>query len=214
MNWLAHVFLSEPDTEVQLGNLLADVVKGRDRDGMSAGFLRGVKQHQAVDVFTDSHPIVHRSQARMRAEYGLTAGILVDIFYDHFLARSWDRYSSEPLEGFTTRLYAAIRGHPLRLPQETQTMLDRLMREDWLGSYRTMAGIETALGRVSRRLEARIGKRFGLERAVSELCESFDELAGDFAEFFPVLQAHVAKRTQGEARVAADSPERRPPHPG
>jgi acyl carrier protein phosphodiesterase len=188
---LAHVFLSEPDIEFRLGNLLADLVKGRDRAGMSPGFLRGVKCHQAIDAFTDYHPVVHRSQARISDGYRRFSGILVDVFYDHFLALNWERYSSETLDAFTGRLAAEIRAHPMELPEEARYALGRMLEDNRLTAYRTIEGIEATLHRVSQRLEARIGRAFALEKAVSELQENFEGLGSDFAEFFPLLQAYV-----------------------
>jgi acyl carrier protein phosphodiesterase len=192
VNWLAHAFLSEPDVEFRLGNLLADLVKGRDRAGMSPGFLRGVQCHQSIDSFTDFHPIVHRSRARIGEGYRLVTGILIDVFYDHFLALDWDRYSAERLESFTARVSADIRAHPISLPEEARGALDRMLLDDRLTSYRSIEGIEVTLRRVSMRLAARTGREFALENAVSELRANFDALRSDFAEFFPLLQAHVA----------------------
>jgi acyl carrier protein phosphodiesterase len=191
VNWLAHVFLSKPDTEFRLGNLLADLVKGRDRAAMSPAFLEGVRQHQAIDSFTDSHQAVHRSRARIGGDFRHATGILVDVFYDHFLALEWDRYSCEPLDVFTAHLYADIRAHPLQLPAEARMAVERMMSDDRLGSYRRLDGIEASLRRVSLRLQARTGRDFGLEQGVSELAANFDGLRADFAEFFPQLQAHV-----------------------
>ena len=156
-------------------------------------FLRGVRQHQAIDVFTDSHAVVHRSRARSASEYRHVTGILVDVFYDHFLALGWEQYSSEPLEVFTAGLYADIRAHPINLPREAQATIDRMLCEDLLASYRRIEGIEAALQRISMRLSARVGKEFGLQMAVSELLANFDGLKSDFGEFFPLLQAHVGK---------------------
>jgi acyl carrier protein phosphodiesterase len=191
VNWLAHALLSEPDVEFRLGNLLADLVKGRDRDGMSANFLRGVKCHQAIDGFTDSHPVVHRSRARIGGGYRHATGILVDVFYDHFLALDWDRYSAEPLDAFTARLYADLRAHPISAPEEASAALDRMIRDDRLGSYRTIEGIEATLHRVSMRLSARTGREFALEKAITELRANFDGLGSDFVKFFPLLRSHV-----------------------
>jgi len=193
VNWLAHVFLSEPDVECQLGNLLADLVKGRARQGMSAAFLRGTRCHQIIDSFTDFHPVVERSRHRIRAEYRRFAGILVDVFYDHFLARDWERYSPEPLATFTARLYAAIQAHPIALPLPAQLAVTHMIADDRLGSYRRLDGIAVALHRVSARLTARLGKPFALENALGELTAHDDALAADFAEFFPALQARVAQ---------------------
>lgn len=193
MNWLAHVFLSEPDVECQLGNLLADLVKGRDRQGMSAGFLRGTRCHQVIDSFTDFHPVVERSRHRISAEHRRFAGILIDVFYDHFLARDWERYAPEPLAAFTARLYAALQAAPLALPAEAQYAVTRMIADDRLGSYRHVAGIADTLRRISLRLTLRLGKPFALEDAIGELTANDAALAADFAEFFPLLQARVAQ---------------------
>src|SRR5688572_5506167 len=129
MNWLAHVFLSEDDVEFRLGNLLADLIKGRQREGMSEAFLRGARCHQRIDGFTDYHPIVHRSHGRIGDGYAHLKGILVDVFYDHFLAIDWARYASEPLDVFTARFYAEIRTNPLSLPAEAQAALERMIAD-------------------------------------------------------------------------------------
>ena len=94
MNWLAHVFLSEPNVEFRLGNLLADLVRGDARAAVSAEFARGAEQHKRIDAYTDAHPIVRRSRARIRTEYRRFSGVLVDVFYDYFLANDWSRYSN------------------------------------------------------------------------------------------------------------------------
>jgi acyl carrier protein phosphodiesterase len=193
MNWLAHVFLSEPEIEFRLGNLLADVIKRQDRPAMPPNFQRGLRRHQIIDAFTDTHPIVRRSRARLTGNYQHTRGILIDIFYDHFLALNWANYCSEPLESFTARLYTDIRLHPIDLPREAQIAVDRMLRDDRLTSYRTIEGIESALHRVSLYLSARIGRKYALELATAELRDQFAGLGGDFAEFFPLLQTHVGK---------------------
>jgi acyl carrier protein phosphodiesterase len=192
MNWLAHLFLSEPDVEHQLGNLLADVVKGKARAALPPGVRRGIACHQAIDAFTDAHPVVHRSKRRLGEEHGRFAGILIDVFYDHFLARDWPLYSSVPLEQFTAEAYASFRAYPA-LTAEARDFCDRLSDGDLLGSYHTLAGIAAALGRLSRRLEARLGRPFALEQATAALEAQYDALGRDFAEFFPEMRAHVAE---------------------
>jgi acyl carrier protein phosphodiesterase len=197
VNWLAHAFLSKPGIECRMGNLLADHVRGRDRLATSPEFQRGMRQHQTIDAFTDSHQVVHRSRARIGGGYRHLTGILVDVFYDHFLALDWLAYSAEPLEAFTSRLYSEIRAHPISLPAEARYALDQMLANDRLGSSRTLEGIEAALKRVSLRLEERTGKQLHLEAAIPELTANFSELNRDFAEFFPALRAHV-DRCNGE----------------
>lgn len=191
MNWLAHVFLSERNVEFRLGNLLADVVKGEVRNGMSAEFLRGVQRHQAIDSFTDSHLVVRRSRARIGPGQRRFSGILVDVFYDYFLATHWDEYSSVALEAFTTDFYADIRACPIALPEQAQMVVGRLVTDDLLGSYRRIAGVERSLQRLSMRLSARWHRKFTLEQGVADLLAQHDDFAADFAEFFPALRAHV-----------------------
>ncbi|HZZ77755.1 MAG TPA: ACP phosphodiesterase [Gemmataceae bacterium] len=191
MNWLAHAFLSTSDAEFRLGNLLADLVKGRDRAAMSPAFLAGVRHHQRIDAFTDSHPVVHRSRARIGEGYRHLTGILVDVFYDHYLAIDWQTYSPEPLDSFTAHVYADIRAFSVQMPAEARFALDRMVQDDRLGSYRSIDGIAATLERVSLRLLQRTGKDFHLERAVSELTANYDSLHADFSEFFPLLRAYV-----------------------
>lgn len=193
MNWLAHVFLSEQNLEFRLGNLLADIVRGEQRSGMSADFLRGVQCHQAIDSFTDSHPLVRRSRARIGAEQRRFSGVLVDVFYDHYLAKNWDDYSSVPLDAFTAGFYADIKTRQIELPEQAQWVTDRIIRHDLLGSYRRVGGVERALRGLSMRLSERWHREFTLENGVRDLLAQQDGFAADFAEFFPALRAHVGR---------------------
>lgn len=193
MNWLAHVFLSEPNVEFRLGNLLADVVKGEQRSGMNADFLRGVQRHQAIDSFTDSHPVVRRSRARIGTAQRRYSGIIVDVFYDYFLASHWDEYSSVALEAFIAGFYADIQACPIALPEQARLVVDRMITHDLLGSYRGVAGVERSLRRLSVRLSARWHREFALEQGVADLLDQHDAFAADFAEFFPALRAHVER---------------------
>ena len=191
MNWLAHVFLSEPNVEFQLGNLLADVVRGPQRDAMSAAFVRGALCHKAIDAFTDAHPIVKRSRARMSSEHRRFSGVLIDVFYDYFLARDWKRYSASALETYTAAFYAGAEPHLTQLPPDARTMLERIIRYDLLGSYARVDGVEAALRRISSYLNSRWHKQFNLDRGVLDLRAHEAEFAADFHEFFPLLQAHA-----------------------
>lgn len=191
MNWLAHVYLSEPRIEVQLGNLLADVVRGPDLMEMSAAFQRGARLHKAIDAFTDAHPVVRRSRLRLGPEHRRFSGVLVDVFYDYFLATRWMQHSSEPLDSFTASFYAEARSGELRLPDNAKIMVDRIIEHDLLGQYRSVTGVENSLRRLSMQLAARWHREFALEKATIALIANEQGLADDFAEFFPQLRTHV-----------------------
>ena len=191
MNWLAHVLLSEPNVQFRLGNLLADVVRGAQRDVMSTDFVRGAACHKAIDAFTDAHPVVKRSRARIGSEHRRFSGVLIDVFYDYYLARNWERYSPVALDVYTAAFYASAQAHVIELPPVARTMLERIIRYDLLGSYARVDGVERALRRISTYLESRWHKQFALDLGVRDLIAHEAELAADFHEFFPTLQVHV-----------------------
>lgn len=197
MNWLAHVFLSEPDVEFRLGNLLADIVRGEELRRMSAGFQRGAQKHKQIDAFTDSHLVVKRSRGRVSPEFRRFSGVLVDVFYDHLLATNWDAYSPIVLDAFTAKFYADIESSSIELPSSARVTLDRIIRHDLLGSYRRIEGVERSLRRVSAYLSSRWRREFELERGVVDLIAQRAGFDADFAEFFPQLRVAV---TNGSMR--------------
>ncbi|BAZ08683.1 hypothetical protein NIES4071_04880 [Calothrix sp. NIES-4071] len=189
MNWLAHLLLSKPDIESRLGNLLADLVKGAARENLSDRIKEGIKYHQAIDAFTDSHFIVHRSKQRISSTYRRFAGILIDGFYDHYLAKNWDTYSNLPLDSFTAEIYESFLAYPEPLPSYANQVITQMAREDWLGRYRNIEGIEYLLIRLSNRLSQRFKNKteINLEPAINELTKNYIDLEDDFIQFFPLL---------------------------
>ncbi|RUR83093.1 ACP phosphodiesterase [Chlorogloeopsis fritschii PCC 9212] len=191
MNWLAHLFLSECNDEIRLGNLLADLVKGSARQNLNCYLQRGIKCHQAIDVFTDSHVIVHRSKQLISSEYRRFAGILIDIFYDHFLAKNWSVYSNVPLEEFTGHIYESFQAYQGDIPTGVRKLIACMAAEDWLAGYRSLIGVEKTLERISNRLLSRFNKSFDLQYAMKELTTHYNSLQNDFLEFFPELQDYA-----------------------
>jgi acyl carrier protein phosphodiesterase len=189
LNWLAHVFLSEPDVEFRLGNLLADIVRGEELRRMGPIFQRGVQKHKQIDAFTDAHPLVKRSRERVSAEHRRFSGVLVDVFYDNLLATNWDKYSPIVLDAFTAKFYADIESRHIELPASARVTLDRIIRHDLLGAYRGVEGVERSLRRLSAYLSSRWQREFALEKAVVDLNAHRAGFEADFAEFFPQLQA-------------------------
>jgi acyl carrier protein phosphodiesterase len=187
MNWLAHVLLSPEDTEFRIGNIAADWVKGERRLTFSPAIQRGFACHTQIDLFTDTHPVVHRSQQRIQPPYRRYAGVLVDVFYDHFLTLHWARYSPTPLRRLVDGFYAQTDALRESLPAEINRGFDYMRRDDWLGSYGTQEGIALTLWRVAHRL--RPGNL--LAEGAVELQNHYDGLREDFFEFFPQLQRRV-----------------------
>ncbi|MDJ0741588.1 MAG: ACP phosphodiesterase [Gammaproteobacteria bacterium] len=187
MNYLAHLLLSDPDPESLVGSLMGDFVKGRVDAALPPALRRAIILHRRIDSYTDAHAGVRRSRCRVSPAYRRYAGILVDLFYDHVLARRWSDYADVPLEVFARRVHAALRRHHADLPARMQHSMAYLVGNDLLLSYRGVAGIGRALHGIERRLK----RPSGLGAAVAELQRDYAGFADDFALFFPQLQAYV-----------------------
>lgn len=191
MNWLDHILLSEHNVDNRLGNLLGDLVKGREIDKLSYELRQGIDLHYAIDRFTDSHPIIKTSKQRIDPEYRKFAGILIDVFYDHFLAKNWRLYSDSVLSDFTTEIYNSFQSYKGEIPQSAMQVIQQMIDEDWLTSYQSFDGIENALKRIDNRIKSRMGNQISLVSAVATLEQEYINLEQDFYSFFPELQHHM-----------------------
>ena len=191
MNFLAHIYLSGSNEKMMVGNFIADFVKGRAAlEKFDGEIIRGIELHRAIDEFTDSHPIVTKSKIRLRPKYRHYSGVIVDVFYDHFLAKNWDRYHTEALPDFAERIYQTIEKHNSILPEGVNRMLPYMIRGNWLVNYSKPEGIHRALTGMSRRtpFESK------MDEAIGDLIKHYDEFKTEFEEFFPVLESYVANR--------------------
>jgi acyl carrier protein phosphodiesterase len=187
MNYLAHLYLADPTAESLLGNLLADVVKGNEIAALPENIQEGIQMHRQVDAFTDRHPLVQRSICRISENWNWYSGILVDMYYDHILATTWELYSSEKLRAYVERIQQFLL-EGVQLVPACREMIASLIRNDRLFSYSTPKGIEEALVWISGRLhEMMPDKDVHLERAMPELQANHAGLAEDFRGFFPEL---------------------------
>ena len=187
MNWLAHLLLSDDDAEFRMGNILADWVKGEARNELSVGIRRGITCHLEIDLFTDTHPIVRQSQTRIQPPYRRFGSVLVDVFYDHFLTVDWARYCDVPLQAWIKHVYLQFSGYEGFLQPQVRTGLLRMASDDWLGSYRTISGIDAILKRMSQRLS----RPTVMGDGAIELAAHYDGLRDDFHAFFPLLRTHM-----------------------
>lgn len=188
MNWLAHLYLSEPDAAFRLGNLLPDLVRAGTLASLPAPFQRGIRQHRRIDAFTDAHPVVRRSIGRIHPPFRRFGGVLTDVFYDHFLACDWRSYSAEELSDFTRGVYDSFERFYAYLPDDVCARLQQMQSEDWLCSYRGISGVAAALERIALQLRHPVD----LAASVSVLEQSCDLFHADFRVFFPELQSHVS----------------------
>jgi acyl carrier protein phosphodiesterase len=190
MNYLAHAFLARQSPELLTGGLLGDFVKGAVDEHYNPAVRSGILLHRAIDRYTDAHAVVAASRALISTPRRRFAGILVDVFYDHFLARHWHRYGDEPLEQFTAQVYATLWPQRSAFPERLQRILPFMRADDWLASYAEIESVEMALKGIARRFQ-RFPRAVAMAGSIEELSQNYTALEECFLEFFPQLQAFV-----------------------
>ena len=192
MNYLAHLIIAEITGTSRVGSFLGDFVKGpMHQIPINAAYLQGVFLHRKVDVFTDAHPVVARSRARISPYRRRFAGIIIDVAYDFYLANQWQDYSNMPLSKFVAQFYAELAHSKQELPDNAQAIVDFMISGNWLENYQYVEGVNFALNGISRRYRRRYSRENPLETSVDEILANFDSLSLDFAEFFPELIDHA-----------------------
>jgi acyl carrier protein phosphodiesterase len=202
LNFLAHLHLADPDEGLMLGGVIADFVRNPEIAAMPANIQAGVHLHRSIDSFTDSHRIVHQSIGRVSSRFGWFAGIAIDIYYDHLLARNWASISSEPLGAFARRAYSTLDLLTPITPPDAREFLRRFIDQDHINCYATVDGIAYTLTRVSQRIAERIPRRaMWLPDGLPDLIAADRDLVADFQSFYPDLMAHAKQRRVELCRV-------------
>ncbi|MEM9075999.1 MAG: acyl carrier protein phosphodiesterase [Bacteroidota bacterium] len=183
MNFLAHIYLSFNDPEITLGNFFADHVKGNKFKHFPERIQKGILLHREIDTFTDSHPIAKQSSKRLHKNYSHYSRVIVDIFYDHFLAKNWPQYSPVPLDEFVTDFYDLLQENFELLPLGTQRMMPYMISDNWLYNYANLDGITNVLNGMNRRTQNRSKMNF----AIVDLKESYGAFEQEFTDFFKEL---------------------------
>ena len=189
MNYLAHLHLGGRAPEQLLGSLYGDFVKGQLEGRFTPELESAIRLHRQIDSFTDSHPVVLRALGRFPAGSRRFAGIILDVFFDHCLARQWEHYSTEPLDDFTAHVYRVLAGTS-DLPGRLATVMPYMITDDWLGSYRDFE----VLAQVFRGISRRLSKPEALAGAMEDLAAQYEPLTEDFQVFYPILQSFAQAR--------------------
>lgn len=187
MNHLAHLFLAQPTIESRVGNLLGDFARGVDLEALPVAVQRGVKNHWAVDTYTDQHPEVRASKALFSSRRRRFAGIALDVLYDHFLIAHWADFADHRRNAFVDDVYADLEQGQGLMPGKMARVVERMIRHDWFTAYADLQQIGFALDRVAERIRF----RNNFEGAVEEIETHYEELEAGFLRFFPDLVTHV-----------------------
>jgi len=181
MNFLAHLYLSGDNEEIIVGNFIADHVKGNNSFKFSKGIQNGILLHREIDTYTDSHPIFLQSKSRLAGKYRKYAGVIVDMFYDHFLSANWELYSEQSLEEFTSQIHdVIIKRYPI-LPHKSQQFIAYMNKFNWLKGYGTIGGLSRAL----KGMATRTPFESKMEYAVEDLTNNYELFKKEFQDFFP-----------------------------
>lgn len=184
MNFLAHAYLSGNSPGITVGNFLGDFVKGKDFSQYRPEIAAGIELHRAIDAYTDAHDIVQQSKIRLRPAYRHYSGVIVDIFYDHFLAANWDKFHPVPLPEFAKSVYRLFDESYELLPERAQQMLPYMVRYDWLSNYANLDGVQRVLSGMARRTPF----DSKMEKAVDDLGKDYVAYESEFFDFFPKLE--------------------------
>jgi len=150
LNFLAHIFLSGDTEEVMIGNFIGDAIKGNNYNSYSENIKKGILLHRKIDSFTDTHPLVIKSIKRLRTNYGKYAGIVIDIFYDHFLSVNWSVFSQTERKIFINNTYQTIVSYNYILPDKVKRFLPYMIQNNWLESYIEISSIKNVLNGMTR----------------------------------------------------------------
>lgn len=190
MNFLAHIYLSNNDPKVTIGNFISDSVRGKKYKDYPKDIQVGILLHRHIDTYTDAHKTVRQSTKRLHENYGHYSGVIVDVLYDHFLAKNWATYSETPLNVFIEGFYDNLEDHFDILPKRIQQFMPYMIGDNWLLSYQSIDGIQKVLDGMNRRTK----NRSHMNLATKELQEYYKEFEAEFTAFFEDLRAFVSEK--------------------
>ncbi|SRR6056297_546692 len=183
MNFLAHIYLSFGDSDITLGNFIADSIRGNKYKHLPPRVIKGIKLHRQIDTFTDAHSLHKKSSKRLHANYSHYSRVIVDIYYDHFLAKNWERYSNIPLDIFVDDFYDLLADNYSLLPDPVKRMMPYMIADNWIVNYANKEGIAKVLSGMNRRTK----NKSKMNLAITDLEAYYEEFETEFTLFFEEL---------------------------
>ncbi len=183
MNFLAHIYLSHNNDQLIIGNFIADFIKGNNYKHLPKKIKNGIFLHRQIDSFTDNHLIVRQSKRRLHERYRHYDGIIIDILYDHFLAKNWNNYSNTSLIDTENYFIKLMNKNVKLLPEKVIEILPYIAQQQWLSNYATFSGIEKTLIGMNKRTK----EKSQMHLAINDLHEHYTDFNNDFTVFFKEL---------------------------
>jgi acyl carrier protein phosphodiesterase len=185
MNHLAHALLAGDDPALRLGAMLGDFVHGQPDPALGEAVVAGIRLHRAIDVFTDAHPQIVAARALFEPPFRRYAGIMLDMWFDHCLARDFPRWAGQPLAPYSQQLRCQLRNQEPQLPPALRRFLAYMEAYDLPAGYAAPAQIGRSLQGIGQRLR----RANPLEQALPQLLARSTPLQQHFEALFPQLQA-------------------------
>lgn len=183
MNYLAHIYLSGQHDQVKIGNFIADFIYGNKFQKYDIGIQKGIMMHRYIDTYTDAHPIFRRSKKRLFSDFRHYSAVIVDMFYDHFLAKNFSDYSEISLDVFVSDFYDLMSKEQEFLPKEVKRVLPIMIKYNWLESYKDLDRLQDILGQMDNRTK----HATNLQSSVEFLIKDYEAFESDFKLFFSDL---------------------------
>ncbi len=199
MNFLAHLYLSENNENIIVGNFIADYVKGNQYKQYPKEIQQGIFLHREIDTFTDNHKITRKSKRILNKRYGHYNGVIIDIFYDYFLAKNWNNFSAIPLDIYTKSLYSLLKNTSIELPTKSKQFIKYMVEYNILFNYQFKEGIQKVLDGMNTRTQG----NSQMNLAIEDLNIYEKELEEDFNTFFLDL-IHFSKNKLKEIQLKHD----------
>ncbi|WP_432670066.1 ACP phosphodiesterase [Flavobacterium sp. SM2513] len=192
MNFLAHIYLSGENDHIKIGNFMADGIHGKNFDEYPIDVQKGIRLHREIDSYTDFHPVFRQSKHRLHERYGHYSGVIMDIFYDHFLAKNFSKYSAIPLEEYVRDFFIVLDENFETLTPRFKKILPVLKEENWFLLYASIEGLTHILYMMDRRTKLRSKMQFSVE----ELELFYTEFETEFTLFFAEVEEFVKGKMQ------------------
>ncbi len=190
MNFLAHIFLSGSNRRIQIGNFMGDGIRGKEYESFHKDIQIGVLLHREIDTFTDAHPVFRASKHRLSPRYNHFSGIIVDMFYDHFLGKNWSRYSLIDLADFTNEFYTTLQVYKTELNEKTKGLMPYMIEQNWLYHYKDTEYLQKILSQMDKRFPY----PSTMYKAVADLQKDYNLYQEEFFVFFEELQQFTSKK--------------------